>query len=57
MALSASASLVQQFERLWSGATIAGLTDRQLLDRFIPGAIPTRKRRSRPWYAATGQWY
>ncbi len=40
MARSASALLVQHYERLWGAGTVAGLTDRQLLEQFNAGRDP-----------------
>ena len=50
MAYTATGSVFRQIESLFEGGSVAGLTDRQLLERFIArDAIPPAKPRSPRW--------
>ena len=42
---AAAGSIVWQIESLFDGGTVAGLTDRQLLERFPPNATRLGTRR------------
>ncbi len=42
-------SLVRQIGALFDGGSVAGLSDRQLIDRFVAGAMPPARLRSPRW--------
>ena len=57
MAHVATGSVVRQLESLFEGGSVAGLSDRQLLERFIAGGASRPARPPSPrWWPGTGRW-
>ena len=49
--------LGEPLQTLFGVGTLAGLTDGQLLERFVGGGVGRRRRRrSRPWWSDTVRW-
>ena len=49
-------SVVRQIGSLFEGVGVIGLSDRQLLERFIATQIRQERRRSQPWSRVMGRW-
>ena len=56
MAHAASGLVARQIGSLFDGGSAAGLSDRQLLDRFVARAMPPAKPRSLRWWPGTERW-
>ncbi len=56
MAHLATGSVARQLESLFDGSSVAGMTDRELLDRYTALALPLGNRPSAHWSRGTGRW-